>query len=78
MTDWVFNLTSIFRILSVKPSHPPGAFGRRESAPADVVDKWRNNYIFTGDGAAYTEGKKFPNIIFAFVYTKALIISSNI
>lgn len=34
-----------------------GVIGRRESAPSDVVDKWRRTYIFTGDGAAY-DGRK--------------------
>ena len=35
------------------PISVAGVIGRRESAPCDVVDGWRHNYIFTGDGAAY-------------------------
>lgn len=39
------------------PISVAGAIGRRESAPADVVDEWKRNYIFTGDGAAYDRRK---------------------
>lgn len=39
-----------------------GVIGRRESAPADVIDEWRRNYFFTGDGAAY-DGRKNAKIV---------------
>ncbi|MDP3640781.1 MAG: hypothetical protein Q8R53_06320 [Nanoarchaeota archaeon] len=44
------------------PISVAGAIGRRESAPADVIDEWRRNYIFTGDGAAY-DGRNNAKII---------------
>ena len=44
------------------PISVAGAISRRESAPADVVDEWKHNYIFTGDGAAY-DGRKNAKIV---------------
>ena len=46
----------------LEPISVAGAIGRRESAPADVVDGWRRNYIFTGDGAAY-DGRKNAKLV---------------
>ena len=39
-----------------------GVIGRRESAPVDVVDEWRNSYFFTGDGVAY-DGRKNTKVV---------------
>lgn len=44
------------------PISVAGVINRREHAPADVIDEWKNHYFFTGDGAIY-DGRKNAKIV---------------
>lgn len=47
-----------------------GVIGRRESAPADVVNKWKYDYVYTGNGIAYDSQNNAKMVLDAVLLRK--------